>query len=202
MYKRKTKGFTRQINERIIQGLDSRIRSLLEERFIQDYQGFYNRVPLPLKEIRDPPNKPWGSFMSFVMNDPAHVKLISIAPQQFLSYQYHHKRGELWFALKSNIRVLLGDTEELRKDPIVKPLLSKAETGELLDDEELKILMEKLWSFNLAPGDFIYVPKGFIHTVINPGQELACFLEVAIGHFEEEDEIRLYDKFKRRSGTF
>lgn len=189
----------KQFNEQIIQRLDPQERALLE-RFVQDYKDFYDKTPL--KEIEDPLEKPWGSFLSFVMNDPANVKLISILPHQSLSYQYHRKRGELWFILQDGVQVVLGDPEVLKEDSATASLLREAEgEGRLLSDEELAVLMGKLWGFELSAGEFIYVPKGFIHTLINPGEEIARVLEVAIGYFEEEDVIRIYDKFQRRSGT-
>jgi len=189
----------RRLNERIIQGLDRQIKALLG-RFAQDYKVFYGKTPL--KELEDPLEKPWGSFLSFVMNDRANVKLISVLPHRSLSYQYHRKRGELWFILQNGVRVVLGDPEVLRGDPATAPLLKGAEDeGRLLGDEELAVLREKLRSFELSPGEFIYVPKGFIHTLINPSEGVAMVLEVAIGYFEEEDVIRIYDEFQRRSGT-
>ena len=40
--------------------------------------------------------RPWGFFQTLVENEIFKVKIISIAPGQAPSYQYHFKREESW----------------------------------------------------------------------------------------------------------
>ena len=48
--------------------------------------------------------KPWGSFINILDERYTKVKQIVIKPGQSPSYQYHHKRSEIWVIVKVLLR--------------------------------------------------------------------------------------------------
>ncbi len=60
--------------------------------------------------------RPWGSFTQFISNTPATVKLITVAPKQSLSLQYHAKRREFWHVLSGDGTVVLGTKKHTAKE--------------------------------------------------------------------------------------
>ncbi|WP_127844482.1 phosphomannose isomerase type II C-terminal cupin domain [Psychroflexus aestuariivivens] len=71
--------------------------------------------------------RPWGAY--FVLEDsPTHkVKRIEVKPGGRLSYQYHHKRSEVWTIVKGEARITLDDVDTDYKsgDVIQIPLKAK-----------------------------------------------------------------------------
>jgi mannose-6-phosphate isomerase len=55
--------------------------------------------------------RPWGKY--FVLEDaPTHkVKRIEVKPGGRLSYQYHHKRSEVWTIVQGKARITLNDVD-------------------------------------------------------------------------------------------
>lgn len=55
--------------------------------------------------------RPWGKY--FVLDDaPTHkVKRIEVKPGGRLSYQYHHKRSEVWTIVQGKARITLNDSD-------------------------------------------------------------------------------------------
>lgn len=49
----------------------------------------------------------------------------------------------------------------------------------------------------LEGGDTVFVPKGAVHRLGNPGNEPARVLEIAFGEFDEADIERLEDDYRR-----
>ena len=55
--------------------------------------------------------RPWGMFQNLFDSDYCKVKRISVNPGQRLSYQYHHKRSEVWTIVKGFGLMTLDDIE-------------------------------------------------------------------------------------------
>ena len=55
------------------------------------------------------PKRPWGRFETLVRSDYCKVKRITVNPGGRLSYQYHHKRSELWVVVQGTATVTLND---------------------------------------------------------------------------------------------
>ena len=51
--------------------------------------------------------KPWGSFINILDENYTKVKQITIKPGESPSYQYHHKRSEIWVIVKGTAEVRL-----------------------------------------------------------------------------------------------
>jgi mannose-6-phosphate isomerase len=55
--------------------------------------------------------RPWGKY--FVLEDAQthKVKRIEVKPGGRLSYQYHHKRSEVWTIVQGKARITLNDVD-------------------------------------------------------------------------------------------
>ncbi len=104
--------------------------------------------------------RPWGSFIQFIQNEPATVKLIVVTAGQALSLQYHHDREEFWRVLSGEGAVVIGGRR-----------------------------------YRATVGREFFVPAGTLHRIIaNTDMQL---LEIATGHFEETDIVRVADIYGR-----
>lgn len=53
--------------------------------------------------------RPWGQYEVLLDDPTTKVKRITVNPNQKLSYQYHHKRQEVWTVIKGNLTIVLDD---------------------------------------------------------------------------------------------
>ena len=53
--------------------------------------------------------RPWGKFEVLVDSDYCKVKRITVKPGGRLSYQYHHKRSEVWTVVDGVATMTLND---------------------------------------------------------------------------------------------
>jgi|TARA_B100000700_G_scaffold320694_1_gene418454 mannose-6-phosphate isomerase-like protein (cupin superfamily) len=53
--------------------------------------------------------RPWGTFENLLDCDYCKVKRIVIKPGGAPSYQYHHKRNEVWTVVQGSGQVILND---------------------------------------------------------------------------------------------
>jgi mannose-6-phosphate isomerase len=71
--------------------------------------------------------RPWGKY--FVLEDKTthKVKRIEVKPGGRLSYQYHHKRSEVWTIVQGKARITLNDvdTDYIAGNVIEIPLNAK-----------------------------------------------------------------------------
>ena len=62
---------------------------------------YYNNYPTE--------KRPWGKFEILVDSDNCKVKRITVYPGGRLSYQYHHKRSEVWTIVSGVATMTLND---------------------------------------------------------------------------------------------
>ena len=105
--------------------------------------------------------KPWGSFIQYVLNQPVTVKILEIRAGEQVSYQYHHHRSELWIPLDEGACV--------KVDGIIQ---------------------------RPEPMEPVFIAQGAKHQLIGESKDYRI-LEIAFGHFDEEDIVRLSDKYGR-----
>jgi mannose-6-phosphate isomerase len=71
----------------------------------------------------------------------------------------------------------------------------RAELWQVLDGPLDITLGERQWS--AAPGELVWVAQGAVHRIGNSGPRPGRVLEVAFGHFDEDDIERLEDDYAR-----
>ncbi len=138
-------------------------------------------------------NRPWGGFFVIEEKDAAEFikcffthlsianlkiagklspKILVVAPDKRLSWQYHHRRAEIWKLIAGEAAVIVSDT-----------------------DEETEII-------NLSKGDIIELKKGERHRLIgteNWGVIAEIWRHTdAENPSNEDDIIRLQDDFGRQ----
>ena len=81
--------------------------------------------------------KPWGSFINIFDAKYTKVKQIVIKPGESPSYQYHHKRSEVWVIVQGTAEVRLDDTANVYGvgDVIKIPTLAKHQPKNIGDED-------------------------------------------------------------------
>ena len=64
-----------------------------------------------LTELPATVHRPWGTYATLKQEDGYQVKRITVAQEQKLSLQYHHKRAEHWVVTQGHAIVQVGDEE-------------------------------------------------------------------------------------------
>ncbi|AUC79532.1 mannose-6-phosphate isomerase [Nonlabens sp. MB-3u-79] len=65
--------------------------------------------------------RPWGEYFVLENQDTHKVKRIKVKPKGRLSYQYHHKRSEVWTVVSGVGRITLdGETKDYYYGDIVQ----------------------------------------------------------------------------------
>ena len=89
--------------------------------------------------------RPWGTFENLLDTDYCKVKEIVIKKGGRPSYQYHHKRSEVWVVVQGEAVVTLNDVEYIFQalenfTPVVKVPVGTKHRVENRQDEDLKFI--------------------------------------------------------------
>jgi len=99
-------------------------------------------------------------------------KILVIKPKKRLSWQYHHRRSEIWSVIKGSIKVIKSD-DDTEKNEII---LNKSDQIEIAKEERHRII---------GTNKYALVAEIWIHTdKDNPS--------------DEEDIVRVQDDFDRK----
>lgn len=69
---------------------------------------------------------PEENFQELKITEKLSPKILAVAPYQRLSWQYHHRRAEIWKCIGNNVQVITSETDEenmkhtLKKGDILK----------------------------------------------------------------------------------
>lgn len=119
--------------------------------------------------------KPWGSYKDYFRDSQGKCvfKMIVINAGEEISYQLHERRGEFWYIASGNA------------------LIKSSPFG--ADSALTNYTMTEM-----SEGDFIVVPEGQPHQLINNGAGDLIIYEMQFGDCSEVDIIRLADKYDRQ----
>ena len=53
--------------------------------------------------------KPWGRVVTYALNQPSSVRVITVEPGQETSVHYHRMRDETWVVLDPGLSIEIGD---------------------------------------------------------------------------------------------
>ena len=83
--------------------------------------------------------RPWGNYEVLLDSDDCKVKRITVNPGGKLSYQYHHKRSEIWSIVRGQAAVTLdGSTFQVKAGDVVEvPVGCKHRIQNTSDKEDL-----------------------------------------------------------------
>jgi mannose-6-phosphate isomerase len=54
-------------------------------------------------------DKPWGKVVTFALNQPSSVRMITVEPGQETSEHYHQLRDEMWVVLDPDLVIQIGN---------------------------------------------------------------------------------------------
>lgn len=54
-------------------------------------------------------DKPWGKVVTYALNQPSSVRVISVEPGQETSVHYHQMRDEMWVVLDGGLTLQIGN---------------------------------------------------------------------------------------------
>jgi mannose-6-phosphate isomerase len=54
-------------------------------------------------------DKPWGKVVTYALNQPSSVRVITVEPGQETSVHYHQMRDEMWIVLDPGLTVQIGN---------------------------------------------------------------------------------------------
>ena len=158
---------------------------------------FFNKISEKLKSqnltiIKKDLNRPWGGFFDIDEDDfkkfvdlyfkgisvndykslgKLSLKILVIAPNKRLSWQYHHRRSEIWKVVSGEIKVVTSHDNIERKEKILK----EGDEIRLYQGERHRII---------GINDYAVVAEIWIHTdKDNPS--------------DENDIVRVQDDFDR-----
>ena len=115
--------------------------------------------------------RPWGSFEILLDEDYCKVKRIIVKPKCRLSYQYHHKRSEVWVVVQGEACATINNPNGVSYEECT-----------------------------YGVGEVIEIPIEARHRVQNNGKEDLIFIETQVGtYFGEDDIVRLEDDYGRNS---
>jgi mannose-6-phosphate isomerase-like protein (cupin superfamily) len=113
--------------------------------------------------------RPWGTYAVLSKGERHKIKRIVVSPGGRLSLQYHLHRSEHWVVVQGTARtVICGHGEREAAEKFVHE------------------------------GESVFVPKGCLHRLDNPGKIPLEIIEVQIGEYVGEDDIsRVEDDYRR-----
>ena len=83
-------------------------------------------------------HRPWGWFENLLDEEYCKVKRICVKPGHKLSYQFHHKRNEVWVVVKGIATVTLDNkVVDIRETEIVNIPVSTKHRVENRSNEDL-----------------------------------------------------------------
>ena len=124
---------------------------------------------LHFKIIKEDKSRPWGGFYvidetqaaqfakhffpeedfeKLKLTEKLSPKILMVAPGKRLSWQYHHRRAEIWRCIDGNVTVATSDTDEETEKHILKPgdkiKLKQGKRHRLIGLEEWGVVAE-IW---------------------------------------------------------
>jgi len=133
-------------------------------------------------------DRPWGYYKLFAENIPCTAKVLHIRKNEMLSLQYHRLRDQVYYCM-DDFTIWLSD--------ISVPIEIDNNLNELV-----LFIADHLKKRICKKGDIIYIPKFFIHRPIYQGlYEYGCIVDMAFGHNDENDIVRINDKYGRENKT-
>jgi mannose-1-phosphate guanylyltransferase len=140
--------------------------------FDENDKKILNSIPADQKEIEyiEVGVRPWGLYYVLEDKPSFKVKKIVVNPGHRLSLQSHKHRSEHWIVVSGIASV------EIRKS---------SEPSQ--------------WVFDLLQNESCYIPATKMHRLANHGKVPLVLIEVQVGEYTGEDDIKRYeDDYSRK----
>ena len=131
-------------------------------------------------------HRPWGHFRCFGQNVQSTAKVLVVDPGQALSTQYHDNRDQHYYVMGES--VVCWSTHPVPHEMDV--------------DEVRRWWADHYGSCVAKAGDEFWFQRRHIHGIHNAGPKPLIVFEVAYGENDEEDIVRVQDRYGRANGLW
>jgi len=135
--------------------------------------------------------RPWGHYGLYSDNEKCTCKILFIKKNELLSMQYHFMRDQFYMALDD------GFTVEYSNKPVPQEIVNDPEEPRRFNRLEA-FLKENMLTETIQEGEMFGFHRFVVHRAIyNGNKEYGRVLDIAFGHNDEEDIVRIHDKYGR-----
>ena len=135
--------------------------------------------------------RPWGFYGLYSDNEPCTSKILYIQPQETLSLQVHFKRDQFYLILDGPFLI------HYSTKPIPQEIIENPNEPQRFKDTE-DFLVAHLVSETANEDDMFGFHKLVVHRAQYLGnKKYGRILDIAFGHNDETDIVRLQDKYYR-----
>lgn len=135
--------------------------------------------------------RPWGHYGLYSDNEPCTTKILYVIPKQSLSMQYHFKRDQFYLLLDDDFIV------EYSNKPVPKEIVDEPNEDKRFQQLD-EFLINNLITERGKQGDMFGFNRFVIHRVHYLGdKKFGRILDVAFGENDEEDIVRIKDRYGR-----
>jgi hypothetical protein len=135
--------------------------------------------------------RPWGYYGLYADNVKSTTKILYVKPGECLSLQYHFRRDQEYLILDNSFVV------EYSKIPIPKEI-AMSDDDDFRTKELEKFLSENMISQIALEGDIFGFHRFVVHRVKYIGDApYGKILDIAFGENDENDIVRIKDKYSR-----
>ena len=136
-------------------------------------------------------HRPWGHYGLYADNERCTTKILYIKQGEMLSLQYHFKRDQFYLILDGNFVV------EYSKEPVSDELINEPDDARRIQGFS-DFLNENMVIETAPEGSMFGFKRKVIHRTLYQGdREYGRVLDIAFGTNDEEDIVRLQDKYGR-----
>ena len=143
--------------------------------------------PFRFEEVK----RPWGHYGQYSHNEVCTSKILFIKRDQMLSMQYHFRRDQFYLLLDNDFII------EYSNKPVPQNII------EIVDDDARSRALEYFLKDNLVSiiaheGEMFGFHKLVVHRAVYIGTKpQGRILDIAFGDNDEEDIVRIKDKYGR-----
>ena len=136
--------------------------------------------------------RPWGYYGLYSDNEKCTAKILYVKKEEQLSLQYHFLRAQYYLILDNNFII------EYSNKPIPQPILEEYNRTEDFTGIE-NFMKDNLIVVEAKEGDEFGFHECVIHRASYTGtRDYGRILDLAFGHNDEEDIVRIRDKYHRK----
>jgi len=137
-------------------------------------------------------DRPWGYYGLYSDNEQCTCKVLYVYKNEMLSMQYHFQRDQFYLVMDD------GFTIEYSKIPIPQYIIDDTDEEKRFRNTE-DFLKENLVTVEASEGDMFGFRRLVVHRAFYKGnKDIGRILDIAFGYNDEEDIIRIKDKYNRK----
>ena len=135
--------------------------------------------------------RPWGHYGLYSDNEKCTCKILFIKQDELLSLQYHFSRDQFYMALDDGFTVCYSNK------PVPQEIVNDPDEPRRIKNLE-KFLSDNIITKVIKEGEMFGFHRFVVHRAHYTGdREYGRVLDIAFGHNDEEDIVRIEDRYGR-----